>query len=667
MNRIFTTVTTIAVLVCIGLGPSLHVCAQEAPDSDTMLMFVGEDLYMVSAASRREESVRVAPAAVTVLGRKELKRYLTLAEALGSVPGFYIEDSGVKEQLFLRGVADSFLVLLDGVPMANDSSNIDYPRGLDLSLDYIKQIEVVRTPGSALWGADAFSGVVNIVTRKGEDIQGTLLKAEAGSFDTHRANCLAGYQKGNLDMLVFASYAKTNGFEADRAESDRPDDQIRELYAKLCIGKQLAISGRYSNYANYYTVNTYDYHNGQDNTPFSFLQATYKDRWWSRVDAELKAYTTCFDNYSKETLSDRIVIPGIGSIPIQLRSRLHQDNWRYGFEAKFDTAWNQKHLLTLGCSYEYDDASSTEFDQRAEILGIEYTDTVPVYPGFENYRAGLYLQDRYVIARNLELTAGLRFDKHEGYRRKISPRASLVWLPNDFADVKLFYGQAYRTPDLYALALDPGSDPEKITSYEGEVTLRLRRGLIVKGNYFFNILDDLLENVTHGKESQSGREVQQGTELSIHAQPLKRLSLYANHTFLFGERQRQNPQTIRINFPPKEGLIPYTKHFAYHLAPDNTLTLGASYTWQGNYTANIEVHYTDAREIVKEFYEAKHSRLPPYWTTDLNLFAKELLNGRLDLALKTRNVFNQHYKYRGTYELLEAAGRSWFLSACWRF
>ena len=75
-------------------SPSL-LFGEDDVASDTMLMFVGENIYTISAASRREESIQKAPAAVTVLGRKELKRYRTLAEALRSIPGFYIDHTGI--------------------------------------------------------------------------------------------------------------------------------------------------------------------------------------------------------------------------------------------------------------------------------------------------------------------------------------------------------------------------------------------------------------------------------------------------------------------------------------------------------------------------------------------------------------------------------------------
>jgi len=114
---------------------------------DTEVMFIGEDLYTVSIASGREEPLRRAPAAVTVIAGEDLKKFRTLEEALAIVPGFFVDRYEVKNKIYLRGLPDSFLVMMDGVPFSNDTSTSDYPQGLELSLDYIEKIEIIRGPG----------------------------------------------------------------------------------------------------------------------------------------------------------------------------------------------------------------------------------------------------------------------------------------------------------------------------------------------------------------------------------------------------------------------------------------------------------------------------------------------------------------------------------------
>jgi len=267
---------------------------------DTKVMFVGEDLYTVSIASRREEPLRRAPAAVTVIAGEDLKKFRTLAEALATVPGFFADRSETKNRIYLRGIPDSFLVLMDGVPFSNDNTSIDYPREMDLSLNYLEKIEIIRGPGSALWGADAFSGVVNLVTKKGKDVQGTIVASEVGTFNTQRYHLLSGYNRANFDLLLSANYTASDDFEHNIPNlSDRLRDYYAEFYGKLRYKENLEISGRVSNYKNFFSMPGFNY-NGEEYTPFSFLQVTYNKEIGSSSNLLLNAYLEHFKSLEEQ-------------------------------------------------------------------------------------------------------------------------------------------------------------------------------------------------------------------------------------------------------------------------------------------------------------------------------------------------------------------------------
>lgn len=147
---------------------------------------------------------------------------------------------------------DSFLVLMDGVPFSNDTSTNSYPREMELSLDYLEKIEIIRGPGSALWGADAFSGIVNLVPRKGKDLEGTTVSSEVGTFNTQRYNLLSGYNRRDVDVLLSANYTATDDFEHNLPGlNDRKRDYAAEFYGKVRYKEHLEISGRLSNYRNF--------------------------------------------------------------------------------------------------------------------------------------------------------------------------------------------------------------------------------------------------------------------------------------------------------------------------------------------------------------------------------------------------------------------------------
>ncbi|MEE9505375.1 MAG: TonB-dependent receptor plug domain-containing protein, partial [Thermodesulfobacteriota bacterium] len=123
-NRFVTTIISLLIVYSLSIPAALwsqekEVEGEKEEESleeifqDTKVMFVGKDLYTVSIASRREEPLRRAPAAVTVISGEELKRFRTLAEVLASVPGFFADRHEAKNRIYLRGMPDSFLVMMD--------------------------------------------------------------------------------------------------------------------------------------------------------------------------------------------------------------------------------------------------------------------------------------------------------------------------------------------------------------------------------------------------------------------------------------------------------------------------------------------------------------------------------------------------------------------------
>jgi outer membrane receptor for ferrienterochelin and colicins len=148
----------------------------------------------VYGASKHEQSVSDAPASVTIITAEEIKLYgwRTLGEALRSVSGFYVTYDRGYAYLGVRGVnrpgdfGGRTLITVDG-HRSNDpifgGSAMDTDFILDL--DLIERIEVIRGPGSSLYGNNAFFGIVNIITRRGRDVQGGEVSGSAGSFDTY--------------------------------------------------------------------------------------------------------------------------------------------------------------------------------------------------------------------------------------------------------------------------------------------------------------------------------------------------------------------------------------------------------------------------------------------------------------------------------------------------
>jgi outer membrane receptor protein involved in Fe transport len=650
---------------------------------DTKVMFVGEDLYTVTVASRREEPLRRAPAAVTIIGGEELRRYRTLAEALSSVPGFFADRNETKNRMYLRGVPDSFLVLMDGVPFSNDTSTRDYPRETELSLDYLEKIEIIRGPGSALWGADAFSGIVNLVPKKGKDLQGTTVSSEVGTFDTQRYSLLSGYNVRDVDVLLSANYTATEDFEHNLPGlNDRPRDYAAEFYGKVRFKEHLEISGRLSHYKNFtqYEINpaqallpvasAYSREagyalpswedrvreqwqgflstprssfRGEEYSPFSFLQATYTTEIGSSSSLLLAAYLERFENkdesywYTAKT-----------------------ENWQYGFEGKFDFNFLPENFMTIGYSMKYNDADSTRW--QLKILDGRST---TIIPSFETYLYSFYFQDKYRITDDLELTAGVRYDEPDDYENSVSPRIGLSWSFLDNFNLKLLYGRAFRTPARYLVVNESNLDTEKIESWEAELGYRYGEKLSLKGNFFYNKLKDIVEEVAFGIVRRRGRDNVKGIEFSANYRPVVPLSLYGNISYLFKNRD-DFVSSISLPSPDLSQVEEISLKSALS-APRGTFNWGATYDFRERVAANLNFSYYMKRETGENPFYSRTGSLSPYLLVDFNLSLKHLWHDRLGMSVKLRNSFNESYTSRGRYSAVDGAGRGAYFSLQYTF
>lgn len=268
--KLFLTLMIVCVLVC-------PVNAEINGSEDTMLMFIGEDLDVLSIASRREESARQAPAVVSVITKEMIEKngMFTLGQALSQVPGFYMAQKEWGTQPYLRGIPDSVLFLYDTVPMLSDITKSVHPLDEELSLAPVKRVEIIRGPGSVLWGPDAFAGIVNVVPMTGKDLNGV----ETGVFygapgDAKGYFINAGHDAGAWDGFIsligregeaddrtgsiVSFWGDNNGIPVSPDErygyvrSDRP--HFIEIVGNHNIGDSVTVSGRYSDYTRPYSM-----------------------------------------------------------------------------------------------------------------------------------------------------------------------------------------------------------------------------------------------------------------------------------------------------------------------------------------------------------------------------------------------------------------------------
>lgn len=611
---------------------------------ETELMFIGEDLYTISIASRKAEPLRRAPAAVTIIQAEELKKYRTLAEALRQVPGFFIDRNELKERIYLRGIPDSFLVMMDGVPFSSDASTIDYPRGMELSLDYIEKIEIIRGPGSALWGPDAFSGIINLVSEEGKKTQGFAIKGEIGSYDTRGITLQGGFEKKGWDGFLFGAVSHTESFEKDLpGDEKRKDDRYGEIYGRLSYRDVLEISGRYSRYRDYYSEPSFLLE-GSEYKAFSFIQTTL-NKSIKNSSFSLQGWFQFFN-----------------SLDDYGQSRYEQTNRQYGVEVKYDQTLFGNNFATLGGSFRYNDGSKTKF--KFQDMDYDY------FPSYHTHLASAYFQDKWKILDNLETTFGIRYDYHSEYKNFTSPRVGINWIIWDYFNIKLLYGRAFRTPTLAVVIEETGLDPEQIDSYEVVFGFNYKNIFSLEANYFYNELDDIIGRNALGGISNTGNEHIKGVEVLLSWRLHSSLSIYANYSHLFGDRQRGSRAIWEI--PSEEDpnqTIESTVESFFNVSPDTMFNFGVDYRFLDHFRLNLELNYVDKRRLVRggtDIYGGRRN-LSSYLLCDVNFFIEDFPLENTEIVLKIKNVTDKKFYTRGVFGLIEGEGSSMYLTLCYKF
>jgi outer membrane receptor for ferrienterochelin and colicins len=219
------------IFLSLGLLPYLGV-AQESVQNPAELSLDSLLNIDISTAAKYEQRTGDAPASVTIITSQDIQRYgyRTLEDVLNQVRGFYISNDRNYSYLGVRGFSrptdynDRVLLLLNGHTLNENiygQAFIGTELGLDLGA--IERIEIVRGPGSALYGNNAMFAVINLITKKGNTVDGLNLAAETGSYDRQGGSALFGKELNNgLDLLISGQWGDIHGQNLYFKEFDDP-------------------------------------------------------------------------------------------------------------------------------------------------------------------------------------------------------------------------------------------------------------------------------------------------------------------------------------------------------------------------------------------------------------------------------------------------------------
>lgn len=511
-------------LVTLSALPAETEINKNSSDLSTLSLEALMDIEVptVFGASKFAQKETEAPASVTVITADEIKRYgyRTLADILKSIQGFYVSYDRNYSFLGARGVNlgdynSRFLVLVNGHRINNNLTD-GAAIGTDfiLDVDLIEHVEIIRGPSAVLYGNNAFFGVINVITRLGNQVNGAEVSGEYAQYNSEKGRVTYGksftngfqmlvsgslYDSSGQDQLFYKEYntpAQNNG-----VAKNLDGDSFKSLFGSFSF-KDWTLEG------GFITRN-------KDN-PTAQFGSTFNDSRLQTTDdrgyANLK-YTHSFPGVVDMTAQiyyDRcdfeIGYPtAIGAGTTFYSKEKDEGEWA-GAEVQFNKRLWERHVITLGAEYRDD------FLQHREIF---QPSTGTVFTDANLYRIsyGVFLQGDFMLLTNLHLNAGVRYDQYGSFDPKFSRRIALIYNPWKTATFKAIYGTAFRVPNFLELSDPRFQDikPEEITSYELVYEQEIGRHLRSSVSGFYNQMQDLIVlqsgNYTNLNANTTGMEL----------------------------------------------------------------------------------------------------------------------------------------------------------------
>src|SRR3989339_137406 len=542
----------------------------------------------VAIATRHETKISKAPGIVTVITTEEIKNlgYRTFVEVLRTIPGFEILKSGDTGVVVpaVRGITSSNKVrlMLNGHFVNSPFTGSAFGRFDDFPVENIKKIEIIRGPGSAMYGENAFTAVINIITKDAKDIDGVKVISGYGSFDTYDENIVFGKTYGKVSISGMVHYRQSDGFDGV-VESDnqtridnslssfgfsqvsqapgRVEDGRQEYDLNLkAVYKDVYFEGWYSNrnrgpfIGPQYALN--DESDVESN--YVFGEAGYKKTFEERLTFKPRVYYDQFDNNTYiESFSEGVTLDMDGdgnyyTYPDGLIGNGKVIQKIIGTEIPFDYELFDGNVITMGLEYRLISQTNVRFSSNFHPATYEpldslrdFSDTYPFLKEATRRIWSVYLQDTWDITDTINLTLGARHDQSSDFGGAISPRSGLTWAFMKDASLKLLYGEAFRAPSFLemfttnqpAIQGNEDLDPETIRTYEIGLSYRFNKYVTSGVNYFNNDIKDLIVRRTLESNQNTSRYENfgdaniQGVEMETKVDIAKGNYVFMNYTF----------------------------------------------------------------------------------------------------------------------------------------
>ncbi|NQZ82560.1 MAG: TonB-dependent receptor [Colwellia sp.] len=670
----------------------------ETNEDDYFDDFYGSE-EMVEIATGTKKQFHLLPSVASVITAQDINEMgaVYLSEVLEKVPGLHVMPSpqGRTTPIFsVRGINTGsnpqLLILMNGTEFKHPTSaGLTY--NFRYSLHNVERIEIIRGPGSAVYGADAYSGVINIITKKASSKSSVNAGITIGDFSSSELWANINWVGDTFKAGLSLSKYKTDGDKNRIVNSDLQStfDGLFGTSASLApsyLASQLDVTdihldvemdnwsldswywGLNNGGSSVGAVQTLD-HVGEENAESYLTKLSYQnhyDKHWY-VEANVSYYTIEADSYL-------VLFPAGSILPIGDDGNLFTpnlpevaggglvtftqgaignpipslDETRLNFIGTYDGIDN--HVFRLGLGWIDSQLTAKEFKNfgpgilngnnfNGEVSGnlIDVTGSDDIYIK-DQKRTVKYLsiQDEWQITNDLMLTAGLRFDNYSDFGNTVNPRVALVWQTNHNITTKLLYGSAFRAPSFIDLSAinnpstlgNPNLNPEEIDTYEFVIDYRPTTESKLVVNIFNYKASDLIIRIPDATPAT--------TKTSQNA-------------------RRQNGKGLEVEFDLQISRdISWNASYSYQDVEDGISGVAIANIPKKQFYTDLRIKFTDNFKVstqLNHIMDRKRSigdsRGELGDITLVNLTAIYNISNSLNIKLAAKNLFNREY-YEGT-------------------
>lgn len=632
----------------------------------------------VNSASKTSQNLNLTPAKMIVITKEQIEQrgYKGLDDLLNDLPAVQIlnhADSGIMNQIGIRGIMGNnyFKILQDGIEINQTDGEI-----MSTSMQYplfgVERVEILYGAASVVYGADAMSGVINIISSSKENGQAGVWAGERGYRYIYATQAL----KLNEGLFSYKAHFHTDQdynfdkeYSSDYWGSGSHDFQPQETKSlNLRYEKDGFDTG--INYR-YFSESTLTAMNGKNSLSNSFdkdanlnseLFSTFA-RYKATIFNEIEATTTLSYELT-ELLKDSYFKNIYTSFEPGYK---YSKSQRYALEETLNKNY-KNHNFTFGTSIEWFESTPMTYDLPMQSLSNVYIKgsnqeiEAPIYNEKWNNIA-FYLQDQITLNDNFQLSLAGRYDRSSSYESTFTPRVALIY-SEDSLTQKLIYSQAFLAPSnynkykIYGTPLEtntlgdgnkyqtdtfrvanPNLKPEQSKNYEYNVDYLLSKNHLVSFSIYYSTIKDLilieekmpeqsnyLPNTTildpRGAENAANSEIY-GGDVS-----------YNGYSYFSGY-----DLNYWLNYSYIDGEIDYDYDYDLPFLAQNIFKAGTTLKLK-DYTISPSIKWVSP--VTASYYkDGELERVDSYFIS--NLYGSYSLDKKQKISLKIDNLFDTHY------------------------